>query len=129
MFSPPGLLWPQGRVHATFTTDIMGKNVTLLVKSPLKFSMKIGNGKMSHPSLSLTCEVNVVHLGLIALVAAEAARLSSIRRLLRVPEVGRSLEQRRHYLVVGGRVCNGKKQLLFQNFEAVTGVPNQDWGP
>ena len=84
---------------------------------------------MSHPSLSLTCEVNVVHLGLIALVAAEAARLSSIRRLLRVPEVGRSLEQRRHYLVVGGRVCNGKKQLLFQNFEAVTGVPNQDWGP
>ena len=53
---------------------------------------------------SLTCEVDVVHLGLVALVAADAAPPRSIRRLLRVTEVGRGLQQRRHHLVVGGRV-------------------------
>ena len=54
--------------------------------------------------LSLTCEVDVVHLGLVAVVAADAAPPCSIRGLLRVAEVGRGLQQRRHHLVVGGRV-------------------------
>ena len=54
--------------------------------------------------LSLTCEVDVVHLGLVVLVAADAAPPCSIRRLLRVAEVGGGLQQRRHHLVVGRRV-------------------------
>ena len=35
MFTRPGPLWPRGRVHATFTPDIMGKNVTYVVVSEL----------------------------------------------------------------------------------------------
>ena len=54
--------------------------------------------------LSLTCEVDVVHLGLVVLVAADAAPPCSIRRLLRVAEVGGGLQQRRNNLVVGGRI-------------------------
>ena len=51
---------------------------------------------------ALTCEVDVVHLRLLAAVAAEAA--PSVRGLLRVPEVGRRLQERLDHLVVGGRV-------------------------
>ena len=60
--------------------------------------------KKTFKLLSLTCEVDVVHLGLVAVVAAEAAPPSSIGRLLRVTEVGGGLQQRRNNLVVGRRI-------------------------
>ena len=55
MFPRPGRLWPQGRVHATFTPDIMGK--TLLVNKKSEIAL-------AGISCALYCTIFVVPGGL-----------------------------------------------------------------